>query len=284
MRDATRRRRMPPRTRGHRLAGGPAGARQISGLLFAEHRDLDIRIDLRLLRPTLTSPPRSADPCIANEPLRHVRASAPRAAMHKYCRPIALGFIAWSYKASPRHGAQAGGYSRSASSASMRACEELGELAEVVGREGADRVGRAQQDGVGGRDGVAPGGREGDQLATPVVGVRLALDKAVRLQLVDDEGRVRGVDAVCLSQLARVIGPLRSWKRTLPRPPPRRNPSASASSPRRLWASTNRCMRAQAAERDQLIALRWRRSPRHRAAEVVDVVQDRLCPGARRGS
>ncbi len=80
--------------------------------------------------------------------------------------------------------------------------EELAELAEVVGREGADRPGRAQQDGVCGRDGIVPGGREGDQLATPVIGVRLALDKAVSRQLVDDEGRVRGVDAVCLSQLA----------------------------------------------------------------------------------
>lgn len=34
------------------------------------------------------------------------------------------------------------------------------------------------------------------------LGVRLALDKAVNLQLVDDEGGVRGVDAVCVSQLA----------------------------------------------------------------------------------
>jgi hypothetical protein len=130
------------------------------------------------------------------------RLDATPQAMPKYCRPVALGFIAWSYKASPtarRSGRRVFGFGFVCVD---EAREELGELAEVVGREGADRVGRAQQDGVCGRDGVVPAGCEGDQLATPIVGVRLALDKAVRLQLVDNEGRVRGVDAVCLSQLA----------------------------------------------------------------------------------
>jgi hypothetical protein len=80
--------------------------------------------------------------------------------------------------------------------------EELGELPEVVGGQDADRRGRAQRNRVGGRDGLVPGRREGDQFTAPVIGVGAALDQAVSFQLVDDQGRAGGVDAVGRRELA----------------------------------------------------------------------------------
>lgn len=81
--------------------------------------------------------------------------------------------------------------------------KKSGELLEIVGGKSTDRGWRAQQDRVHGSDRAVPSGRKRDKLTAPVIGVRAALDQAVRFQLVHDERGVRRIDAVGVGKLTK---------------------------------------------------------------------------------
>jgi hypothetical protein len=65
----------------------------------------------------------------------------------------------------------------------------------------------AKEDGIGGRGHLTTRDRERHRFGTSIVGVRVACNRVKGFGLVDDEGRMRGVDAVGLGRPLRVIAP-----------------------------------------------------------------------------
>lgn len=86
--------------------------------------------------------------------------------------------------------------------------KQLAELPQFFGTQGGDDAGRAEKDCIGRRDGVVAGGRERDQFATSVLGMGLAFDQTMGLELVNNDRRVRFVDAVRLGKLSQRHGPV----------------------------------------------------------------------------
>ena len=91
-------------------------------------------------------------------------------------------------------------------------------MPQFFGSEGTDGSGRLEKDGIGGGDSSVPGGRERDQLSASVVGVKLTFDQAMSLELVHDERRVRGVEAVGIGELGERERPVAELEQDLSSP------------------------------------------------------------------
>ena len=85
-------------------------------------------------------------------------------------------------------------------------------------RQGTDGSGWPEKDGIGGSDSGVTGGGERDQLAASVVGSKSTFDQAMGLKLVDDERRVRGVEAVGFGELRKRERPVAELEQDLSSP------------------------------------------------------------------
>jgi hypothetical protein len=96
--------------------------------------------------------------------------------------------------------------------------KEARELPQFFGSEGIDGSGRPADDGISRSDSSLTCGRERDQLASSVGRVCSTSDQSMGLELVDDERRVWGVEAVDLGQLGEGERPVAELEQDLPAP------------------------------------------------------------------